>query len=84
MTEDNGDDVQPKFTMTKRTFEDIERYKAMVDKVNNSTDADIANCGQIDLPSQLHKDIWNRAIEKAASVCLYSELDATEIRKLKI
>ena len=33
---------------------------------NKSTDADIAKCGQTDLPSQLHKEIWNRAIEKAA------------------
>ena len=67
MTDDNGDDVQPKFTMTERTF------------------GDITKCGQTDPPSQLHKDIWNRAIEKAAKIADDGdEYTAIQIRKLKL
>ena len=70
-------------TMTDFTPEELARYKAMVDKVNRSTDADIAKCGQTDLPSQLHKEIWNRAIERAASEVV-SLNEAKRIRKLKV
>ena len=68
MTDDNGDDVQPKFTMSERTF------------------GDIAKCGQTDLPSQLHKDIWNRAMDKAIEACnKYESYGAAyEIKTLKV
>ena len=43
-----------------------------------------------DLPSQLHKDIWNRAIDKCIEYLSYNNLDQNntvdiiEIRKLKV
>ena len=45
-------------------------------------------CGQTDLPSQLHKEIWNRAIEKAAELSETKNAPqfwiTDEIRKLKV
>lgn len=77
MTDDN---LEP---MPRRSKKYNDQYKAMVDKVNNSTDADIAECGQVDFPSQLHKDIWNRAIDKCLEH-LNGYYKADVIRSLKV
>ena len=53
--------------------DDVQKYKIVFG----------GKCGQTDLLSQLHKDIWNRAIEKAASIP-YNDAIANEIRKLKL
>ena len=69
------DDEIKKFEKFLDEFEDkLKRYK----------------CGKKDLPIQLHKDLWNRAIEKAASVADtsitgdYCDSVGNNIRKLKV
>ena len=62
--------------MTDDNGDDVQKYKiTFCDK-----------CGHTDLSNQLHKDIWNRAIEKAAKIAerIAAIIVADEIRKLKL
>ena len=65
------------------------QYQAAIDKLNRSTDKDIAECGQdklVDAITHIHKEVWNLAIEKAIEVCnKYESYGAAyEIRTLKL
>ena len=70
-----------------------EQYKAMDASIRRAEwciemwkDADTTKCGQIELPSQLYKEIWNRAMDKAIEACnKYESYGAAyEIRTLKV
>ncbi len=70
MTDDNGDDTQP----WRKGIED----RGILGKAEQQP----VECGQVDLIYQLQKDVWNRAIEKAASISEFNS--AANIRKLKL
>ena len=71
MTDDNGDDVQ--------------KYKRVFGGKCGQDYDTLYALALADLPSQLHKDIWNRAIEKAALIADDGdEYSAAQIRKLKV
>ena len=65
--------------MTDDNLDDTQPYTSTLAKFEEAVRRE---CGQIDLPSQLHKEIWNRAIEKAASIAEINS--AADIRKLKV
>ena len=68
MTDDNGDDVQ--------------KYKRVFGGKCGQDYDTLYALALADLPSQLHKDIWNRAID--AAIRLVNLGQEQDIRKLKL